>query len=82
MNGIVNAPRRMTLALASGAVLIGVLSGCGPELVANERGGIVSGSKASAFSLADAHCHKFGRVAQVTVIESDYNRYAFACVEP
>jgi len=82
MNGIANAPRSMTLALASGAVLIGLLSGCGPQLIAaNERGGIVSGPT-SGFPLADAHCHKFGRVAQVTGMESDYNRFSFACVEP
>jgi hypothetical protein len=76
--------RIVTTALASAVVAILItLSGCGPELVAaNERGGIVSGPKTSGFSLADAHCHKFGRVAQVTGMESDYNRFAFACVEP
>jgi hypothetical protein len=100
MNGITNAPRSVTLALASGAVLIGVLSGCGPETVAaNERGGVVTGlTEDSALPLANAHCHKFGRVAQVTGVNYDYTRLpilhsneqrhelatrlSFACVAP
>jgi len=63
------------------------LQGCAPELMAaNERGGIVrrgtGNNEGPAFALADAHCHKFGRAAQVTGINILENRLAFACVEP
>ena len=61
--------------------------GCSPQVIAsNERGGIISHvtglTQADAFKLANDHCHKFGRVAQVTNTDVIYNRMTFACVEP
>ena len=63
------------------------LQGCAsPGLMSgNERGGIVEHAngtnEAAAFTVADAHCHQYGRVAQVTGMDVLYNRMMFSCVE-
>jgi len=67
---------------------VGTLQGCAqPTVMAgNERGGIVSQTngtnEATGFALADAYCHRYGRVAQITGMDVLYNRMMFACVEP
>jgi hypothetical protein len=72
-------------------ILVGLgsacLQSCAPQVIAsNERGGIIShvngASQADAFALADSHCQKYGRVAQVTGMDIVYNRLMFACVAP
>lgn len=75
------------MALICGTLGLLVLQACSsPALMSgNERGGIVSHAngtnQATAFTIADAHCHQFGRVAQVTGMDVLYNRLMFACVE-
>ena len=72
----------MRLLVLAGLV---VLSGCAPSLIAgNERGGRISSNnfaKARAFELADAHCHKFGRVARMAG-EVNPGDILFDCVSP
>ena len=52
----------------------------------NERGGIVEhvtgATEAKAFSIADAHCHEYGRVARVSGLDFVYNRLMFDCIAP
>jgi hypothetical protein len=36
----------------------------------------------SAFTIADAHCQKFGRAAQVSGLDVIYSRLIFNCVTP
>lgn len=61
------------------------LSACAAELTSgNERGGLIAHvnglNQDKAFKLAEAHCHKFGRVAQITSTDAIYNRARFVCV--
>jgi len=61
------------------------LVGCAPSLIAgNERGGRISSNnfaKTRSFELADAHCHKFGRVARLSG-EVNPGDILFDCVAP
>ena len=72
-----------------GTLAVLTLSSCAPTLdAANERGGVVRHTQAGTnmqgvLAIADQHCRKYGRVAQITgtdVLWSD--TVTFNCVEP
>ena len=63
------------------------LAACAPSLEgANERGGIIRHTQAgtnigAVFALANDHCQKYGRVAQITGTDGWTDTVSFACVE-
>ncbi len=85
----------MRVLFLTGCLLI--LCGCAPELTAgNQAGGAVnnvrsgeglySSNMAEALALADAHCHKYGKVARINgrinSPEQGPSTLAFDCVSP
>lgn len=63
------------------------VAGCSPNLEAsNERGGIlphvIGLNRAEAFSAADQHCRKFGRVARFSGTDALNSTLSFDCVAP
>jgi uncharacterized lipoprotein YajG len=77
---------RLWASLCVGLAALLLQACAAPRLTSgNERGGIISQAngtnETAAFSVADAHCHQFGRVAQVTGMDVLYNKMMFACVE-
>lgn len=70
-----------------GGIMLGALTltACGPTIVgANERS-IVFGSLRwqdadQAFSMADAHCRKYGRVARLSVVDSWSQQASYDCI--
>jgi hypothetical protein len=65
-----------------------LLSGCAAHVTgSNERGGMIHmglgpGKRAKAFKLADAECHKHGRVAQVRSHSELDDSLTYECVAP
>jgi hypothetical protein len=65
-----------------------ILAGCGPSLEAgNDRGGIITGKSmlsghAAGFKIAEKHCKKYGRKAEITsTANSDGTVMTFKCVK-
>ena len=64
-----------------------LLAACAPSLEgANERGGIIRHTQAglnmgAAFTMANDHCQKYGRVAQITGTDGWTDTVSFNCVE-
>jgi hypothetical protein len=73
-------------AMRKSVLLLFLLSGCTSIEGANERGGTISHviglTTQEAFKKADAHCHKYGRVAQISGTDTLASTMTFNCVAP
>ena len=69
------------------AITVSCLAGCAPTLMdEGERGGVVTNvtdlNQDIAFSWADKHCKKFGRLMRVSRDNADESKIIFDCVAP